>query len=281
MTTGAGLIESSLADRVVLVTGGAGAIGAATARTLAAAGARIVVVDRDGAAAHAVAGSLPTAAIGVGADIAIEAQVDAALEAGVEEFGVVDGYFLNAGVIGAPVGLPELSLEQWSSVIDVNVTGTFLGVRSAVRDLVARGVGGSIVVTSSIAGIRASDDLFAYTVSKHAIVGMVRAAAAFGGPHGIRVNAIAPGVVPSPINGPDGVADMARRARSAPLRRPGSPDDVAATVAFLLSDASSYLTGDVISIDGGAAVLNATRPSGGAGQWDVDAYDARRSSRAG
>jgi NAD(P)-dependent dehydrogenase (short-subunit alcohol dehydrogenase family) len=135
------------------------------------------------------------------------------------------------------------------------------------------------VLTGSIGSLRGSADLLAYQTSKHAVLGILRGAAMYGGPLGVRVNAVAPGIVPTELFAatPDvsgGKDDMSRRASSTPLRRAGTGDDVAAVVAFLLSDDAAYMTGEVVSVDGGASIVSTVRPSGGAGAWDFAAYDA-------
>jgi NAD(P)-dependent dehydrogenase (short-subunit alcohol dehydrogenase family) len=134
-------------------------------------------------------------------------------------------------------------------------------------------------VTASIAGHRGSADLLPYQTSKHAVVGLVHGAAVYGGPLGIRVNAVAPGIVPTQLfadaaSTAGGGNDMVQRASTTPLRRAGSADEIAGVVAFLLSDDSSYMTGEVVSADGGASIVNTVRPSGGAGTWDTEKVDA-------
>jgi NAD(P)-dependent dehydrogenase (short-subunit alcohol dehydrogenase family) len=136
------------------------------------------------------------------------------------------------------------------------------------------------VTTGSIASLRGSADLFAYHASKHAVVGMTRSAAVYGGPLGVRVNAVAPGIVPTELfasagGAAGGGSDMVARAATTPLRRAGTPEEVAALVAFLLSDEAAYITGEVVSVDGGATATNTLRPSGGAGAWDPVLVDPR------
>ena len=154
----------------------------------------------------------------------------------------------------------------------------FLGLRGAFRQYAAQGSGGAVVVTGSIASLRGSADLFAYHTSKHAVLGLARCAAVYGGPLGVRVNVIAPGIVPTELFAGAGGAvggggDMAHRASTTPLRRPGTPDEIGSVVAFLLSDDAAYVTGEVVSVDGGATTTNSLRPSGGAGRWDPAELD--------
>ena len=162
----------------------------------------------------------------------------------------------------------------------VNVRGMFLGLRAAFRQFALQGGGGAIVTTGSIASLRGSADLLAYHASKHAVLGLMRCAAVYGGPLGVRVNAVAPGIVPTELfaaagNATGGGSDMVARAATTPLRRAGTPDEVAALVAFLLSDEAAYMTGEVVSVDGGATATNTLRPSGGAGAWDPGVVDPR------
>ncbi len=135
------------------------------------------------------------------------------------------------------------------------------------------------MITASIASLRGSADLIAYQTSKHAVLGLLRGAAMYGGPLGIRVNAVAPGIVPTALFSPAGRDDMVRRAASAPLRRAGTPDEIASVVAFLLSDEAAYMTGEVVSVDGGSSIVSTVRPSGGAGAWDFGALDERTYGR--
>jgi len=262
-----------LTGKVAIVTGAAGGLGGATVHRLAEEGVNVVAVDLAESAAKEVAAAAPGRAIGVGADVSTEDGVDAYMRAAVGAFGRVDLHHLNAGIAGSLADLVDVSVDEWEKVMAVNLRGPFLGVRAAFRHYLERGGVGSIVVTSSIAGLRGSNDLLAYTTSKHGTVGLVHGAAVYGGPIGVRVNAVAPGIVPTPIFGEAGMADMRRRASTSPLRRAGRPDEVAATVAFLLSDESSYVTGEIFSVDGGASVQNTNRRGGGAGLWDVSVTD--------
>jgi NAD(P)-dependent dehydrogenase (short-subunit alcohol dehydrogenase family) len=282
------------AGQVAVVTGAGNGIGRGSAERLAAEGARVVVVDIDRDAAQSVAAALPGGAIAVTADVSDEAQVDAYIEAAVGAFGRIDFHHLNAGIFGTFAKLPDLPADEFDRVLAVNVRGQFLGLRAAFRQYRAQatdgssgaggsggedGGGGAIVVTASIASLTGSADLLAYQTSKHASLGLMRGAAMYGGPLGIRVNAVAPGIVPTDLfaaaaTTAGGKNDMVRRASTTPLRRAGTPADIGAVVAFLLSQDAAYMTGQVVSVDGGATFMNTVRPSGGAGAWDTAAIDA-------
>lgn len=270
--------ETRFADRVAVVTGAGSGLGAASARRLAADGARVVLVDIDEDAASAVAESIPSETLVVGADIADEEAVEEYLRRAVERFGRIDHHHLNAGIFGSFIPLPDLPLDEFERVMAVNVRGQFLGLRGAFRQFSAQRMAGSVVLTASIASLTGAADLLPYHVSKHAVTGLVHSGAMYGGPLGIRVNAVAPGIVPTELfagaaTTRGGKDDMTRRASTTPLRRAGTPEEVAAVAAFLLSDDAAYVTGQLLSVDGGATIVNTVRPSGGAGAWDTRSVD--------
>jgi NAD(P)-dependent dehydrogenase (short-subunit alcohol dehydrogenase family) len=264
--------------RVALVTGAGSGLGRASAERLSAEGATVVLVDIDRAAVDAVAAGLGGEALVVVADVADEEAVGDAVARAVDRFGRIDLHHLNAGIFGSFIALPELPVEEFERVMAVNVRGQFLGLRAAFRQFSAQRSTGSIVVTASIASLTGAADLLAYHTSKHAVVGLVHGAAVYGGPLGIRVNAVAPGIVPTELfaaaaTTSGGKNDMELRASTTPLRRAGTPEEIAGVAAFLLSDDAAYVTGQVVSADGGATIVNTVRPSGGAGAWDTRAVD--------
>lgn len=269
----------SLTGQVAVVTGGAGGLGSAAALRLSQEGCRVLVVDRDGAGARSIAARLPGESTWLQADVAVEDEVTGYVRHAAEHFGRVDLHLLNAGLPGPVTALPGLTADEFDQVMAVNVRGVFLGLRAAFRQYQRQRSAGNIVITASIASLRGSADLIAYQTSKHAVLGLLRGAAMYGGPVGIRVNAVAPGIVPTnlfPAGGgaPGGRDDMRQRATTTPLRRAGTSAEIAAVMAFLLSSESAYITGEVVSADGGAAIMSSVRPSGGAGAWDVAGYDA-------
>ncbi|PRX67763.1 NAD(P)-dependent dehydrogenase (short-subunit alcohol dehydrogenase family) [Nonomuraea fuscirosea] len=260
--------------RVAVVTGGGSGIGAASARRLSGDGAHVVVVDADGDSAGAVAASLPGPALAVHADVSTEKGVDAYVEAALTRFGRIDLHHLNAGVLGTLAPLPDVDAADFDHVIAVNLRGVFLGLRAAFRRYREQDSGGAVVVTASISSLRGADDQVPYQTSKHGVLGLVRGAAMYGGPRGVRVNAVAPGLIPTALFASSDDASraksMERRGGTVPMRRVGTPEEIAGVVAFLLGDDAAYVTGEVVSADGGAFIVNTVTRGGGAGAWTPD-----------
>lgn len=242
-----------LTGRVVLVTGAAGGLGSAQARRLAAGGARLVLADVAEAGVKELAGELNAdgerVAVPAGLDVRDETQWAAAVALAQAEFGRLDGLVSNAGVLGVGT-VSEMPESEFRAVVDVNQIGVFLGIKSVAPALRAAG-GGTIVNISSIDGMIGFRYLAAYCASKAAVLAISRTAAMELGPDGIRVNAVCPGVIETPMTAGLDEHVSGWLHRTLPLRRLGRPDEVAAVVAFLTSADSSYVTGAEIVTDGG------------------------------
>jgi NAD(P)-dependent dehydrogenase (short-subunit alcohol dehydrogenase family) len=237
--------------RAAIVTGGASGIGRATAQLLAAAGARVAVVDIDGAAARDVARSLPDgAAIGVGADVSTEAGVASYVAASVEAFGGIDLFANNAGLLGKAGPLVDAKAADYELTFGVNLKGAFLGLRDVLRQMLAQGRGGAIVCTASIAGLRGVPNVGLYSASKFGLIGLTRSAAKEYGGRGIRINAICPAATETKFSvlSPEMKAQMATLI---PLGRVGEAEDMARAVVWLLSDGAGFVNGAILPVDGG------------------------------
>lgn len=242
-------MSEQFAGRRALVTGGASGIGAATVRHLHERGATVVVADIDGAGASAVATALDDRASAVELDVTSEDGWDAIVQS--PAGGPFDLLVHSAGAASSSP-LADTSLAEFSRMVDVNLTSTFLALRAAARHL---NDGGAVVTLSSLRGVLATEGLGAYGAAKHGVRALSRVAALELAPRGIRVNAVCPGSITTPItDGPGfGAVDMTAYVRSIPLRRRGGPEEVAAVIAFLLSADAAYVTGTDFLIDGGTA----------------------------
>lgn len=247
--------DDELGGRVALVTGGGSGIGAATARRFARSGAAVVVADMDGVGAAAVAEGITSGgghAVAMTADVTDGEDVDGMMRLAVDAFGGLDLAFNNAGISGTYGPLADLSVEDWQRTIDINLTGVFRCMRAEVPLMLERG-GGSIVNTSSAAGQMGFALLPAYVAAKHGVIGLTRSAALEYARSGIRVNAVLPGTVHTPMleafaGSAEGVAAMAA---PSPAGRAGTPEEVAEAAVWLSTDAARFVNGHCLAVDGG------------------------------
>lgn len=264
MTGGDAATTAAFDGRIALVTGGASGIGLACAQRLAAGGARVMVVDTEIDAARAAAADLREAGLAVDAtpaDVTVAAEVDAAVARTGAVFGTVD-LLVNNAAISSTVSFLDGDREQWRAVFEVIVEGAYLCSRAVAQPLVAAGRPGTIVNISSINSSRAAAGTSHYNTAKGALDQLTRCLAVELADAGIRVNAVAPGFVDTPMSVVAGVnelttdwfATLYQRHGRLPLRRAARPHEIAAVVAFLSSADASYMCGAVVPVDGGLSV---------------------------
>lgn len=255
----AGLLDG----KVAIVTGGTSGIGLATVQRYVAEGAKVVVADIQ----DQLGTELETAHAGdvayLHTDVTDEAAIEALVAGTVDRFGRLDVIFNNAGAGGDPAGIVDLTAEGFDKTLALLARSVMLGHKYAARQFQAQGTGGSIISTASAAGLQGGWSAAGYTTAKHAVVGIVRQAAAELGPLGIRSNAIAPGIIMTPIMARafgvplEQAAEFeeflaGRLASEQPIGRVGRPDDIAKVATFLASDLSDFMTGVTVPVDGGA-----------------------------
>jgi len=258
----------NLADRTAVVTGAGSGLGRAIAVALAARGARVAAVDLDAASAEETAKMIASAggrAISVRADTSVAADVDSAVTETVKQLGPLEIMVNNAGILDGYFDVDEMSEAVWRRVIDIDLTGVFLGCKRAVREMLPRGRG-RIINMASVAGLNGTGGGPAYIAAKHGVVGLTRQMAVAYSSRGITVNAICPGVIPTGLRknsqgvlGP-GVPDMSGRGVSVndeqvralvPAGKRGTVEDVASAACYLASDEARYVTGHTMVVDGG------------------------------
>lgn len=243
-------------DKVVFITGGASGLGEAAARRFADEGAKIVIADINEDAASALAAALKGGGFAVRVDTSDPASVQAAVAAAVEHYGRIDVVFNNAGITGDQHILHEMTVENWQRVRAVNGDGVFYVLKYTIEAMLKTG-GGAIVNTSSTAGLTAQLNISNYTFAKAGVIGLTRSAAIEYAKQNIRINAIAPTVVWTPLvenfanDAPDPAAMRELMESYNPMPGIVQPEDVAAAVAFLASDDARYITGHTLPIDGG------------------------------
>ena len=249
---------SRLANKVAVITGAASGLGLAATRRFAEEGAQVLAVDMDQQSLDDIAAAAGPGVSGFAADVTRPEQVEAALAAAVERYGGIDVLLPNAGIWGTVANIADYPIETFDRVIAVNLTSVFYTMKFALPLMVERG-GGSVVMTSSAGGTGGKPGNVAYAATKHAVLGIMRTAAVEYAPSGIRVNAVFPGVIETPMIhqlertfSPDdpakGAADLAA---SSLMKRYGTPEEVADLMLFLACDESSYCTGGAYYVDGG------------------------------
>ncbi len=251
-------IPNDLSGKVVLVLGASSGIGAATALALGRAGARVTLAARRLDAVEALAQRIRDQggeALAIRADVTVEADVAQAVALTVARFGRLDGAFNTAGVLGEAAAITEIAGEAFEAVMRTNVLGVFHALKYEMAAMRRNG-GGAIVNTGSVVTQATFPKLAHYTASKYAVLGLTRTAALEGWPEGIRVNAVSPGPIETPMAaiGFGSIENLHATLATTPAGRPGTPDEVAGPVLFLLSGAASYINGQELTIDGGFAL---------------------------
>ena len=246
-----------LEGRTAIITGGASGIGAATVRRFVDEGARVTIADRAEERGEALAAELGDATRFVSTDVSVEQDIAEMVAHTIDEFGQVDCLFNNAGFGGALGSIADISVDDYDLTFDVLVKSVFLGMKHVATHMMERG-SGSIINTASIAGIRAGYGPILYSTAKAAVVTMSQNAAMEFGTAGVRVNAICPGAVATPLlaGNPRASADDINRAGQGfesmtPIGHVADPSELASAALFLASDDSSFVTGQALVVDGG------------------------------
>ena len=244
-------MENRFEGKIAVVTGGASGIGRRTAEALLEQGARVVIGDRNEAALAECAKTLdPSRCSTVRVDVTAEDDVQGLVEAAAERFGRLD-IGINAAGIGTLSAIRDHTLDSWRSVVDVCLTGVFLSLKHEVRQMVEQGSGGAVVNIASINARQPAEGMSAYCSAKAGVEMLTKVAALEVAQAGIRVNAVSPGFVDTPMTAPTRQAVRERFIDAIPIGRAGSPDDIARAVLFLAGDEASWVNGETLVVDGG------------------------------
>ena len=264
-------MSGRLQGKVAVVTGGASGIGEATVRRFVEEGASVVIADLQASAGEALCAELGAATRFITTNVTVEADVAAAIDLAVSEFGALDVMFNNAGIVGAIGPIADTTGDAWSQTVAILVNGAFYGMKHAARVMIPQG-SGSIISTASTAGIIGGLGPHCYSACKHAIVGLTKSVASELGQHGIRVNSVAPGstvtaMTAAVITGDHLAVEKATKAIAAnsPLGIAGMPIDIANAVLYLACDESRYTSGHCLVVDAGQTT------NGGSGRFHQSA----------